>query len=400
MGSRYSMTLKRDAKSGAFKDRIRLPEDVRIEYQALYGPAWEEKFHKAADTPPDKARAEHAAWAAKVKSRIAALRHSKGGKGVDLTQRQADGLAGDWYRWFTSQHLDNPGSPKGWSTLREVLWDIAETAGDPETREADFNDPEVLSAIESEARAGQFLTDRGAALTVAGRTSFLSAVAREFRQATETLERRARGDWSKDKHLDQLAPFEPLTSLSAAGNAKLGSAASSAGVSPSASASQVFQAYILDKQPKTSTISRWRVVFTALDAARETDGADWDAQQWLDSLRTESRSARTVRDIWLSAARTVFAWAVRKRRVPANPFEGCTVEVPRTSQTRETEKEFTEAEAQTILRASAALGNPMDPWGAAKRWVPWLCAYTGARVPVAGAGHRASGLRRCPAHHP
>jgi hypothetical protein len=51
MGPRYSMTLKRDAKSGAFKDRIRLPEDVRLEYQALYGPAWEEKFHGSADSP-------------------------------------------------------------------------------------------------------------------------------------------------------------------------------------------------------------------------------------------------------------------------------------------------------------------------------------------------------------
>jgi hypothetical protein len=27
MGSPHSMTLKQDAKSGAFKDRIRLPED-------------------------------------------------------------------------------------------------------------------------------------------------------------------------------------------------------------------------------------------------------------------------------------------------------------------------------------------------------------------------------------
>jgi len=31
-----------------------------------------------------------------------ALRAAKGGKGNDLTQRQADALAGDWYRWFTS----------------------------------------------------------------------------------------------------------------------------------------------------------------------------------------------------------------------------------------------------------------------------------------------------------
>jgi hypothetical protein len=218
------------------------------------------------------------------------LRDSKGGKGVDLTQRQADALAGDWYRWFTSQHLDNPGSPDGYDIVRYELGSLAVEAGAPETGEADFDDPEVLSEIDTLGRASQFLTDRGIALTQAGRTRFLSSVVREFFAATKLLQRRARGDWSVDKHLDQLAPFEPLTCI--AGNAKLGSVTSSAGVSSSASASQLFEAYILDKQPKTSTISRWRVVFTALDAARAVEGPDWDAQQWLDMLRTKSRSAR------------------------------------------------------------------------------------------------------------
>jgi hypothetical protein len=131
---------------------------VRLEYQALYGPAWEEKFHKAADTPPDKARAEHAAWAAKVKGRLAALRDSKGGKRVDPTQRQADALAWDWYRWFTSQHLDNPGSPDGYDIVRYEFGHLVVEAGAPETVEADFDDPEVLSEIDTLARASQFLT--------------------------------------------------------------------------------------------------------------------------------------------------------------------------------------------------------------------------------------------------
>jgi hypothetical protein len=97
----------------------------------------------------------------------------------------------------------------------------------------------------------------------------------------------------------------------------------------SVSAVALFEAYCIDKKPAASTMNRWRVVFTTLDAlppeeaVQDPDGA----QRWLDSLRTEHRSARTVRDIWLSAARTVFKWAVRKRRVLANPFEGCTVEV-------------------------------------------------------------------------
>jgi hypothetical protein len=103
MGSRYSMTLKR--VNGAYEDRIRLPEDVRLDYKAQFGgPAHEEKFHRSADTPSDKAVADHAAWAAKVKGRIATLRAGKNGKGVDLTQQQADALAGDWYRFYTSKH--------------------------------------------------------------------------------------------------------------------------------------------------------------------------------------------------------------------------------------------------------------------------------------------------------
>jgi hypothetical protein len=82
------------------------------------------KFHRPAGTPPEKAKAEFAAWLAVVQGRIATPRASSGGKGVDLTQREADALAGDRYRWFTSQHLDNPGCPKRWSTLREVLWEM------------------------------------------------------------------------------------------------------------------------------------------------------------------------------------------------------------------------------------------------------------------------------------
>jgi hypothetical protein len=225
-------------------------------------------------------------------------------------------------------------SPHPWDMAYRIAGDIVEDdVEETSLYVVDFGHPEVPRIFDAETRASQFLTDRGVALTEAARTSFLFAVAREFLAATKTLERRASGDWSEDKHLDQLAAFEPLTAPNIGENAKLGPAASSTDVSLPASASQLFEGYILNKQPKTSTISRWRVVFTALDASREADGPDWDAQQWLDSLRTENRSARTVRDIWLSAARTVFAWAVRKRRVPANPFDGCIVEVPRTSQT-------------------------------------------------------------------
>ena len=52
------------------------------------------------------------------------------------------------------------------------------------------------------------------------------------------------------------------------------------------------------------------------------------------------------------------------------------VDVPRRKQLRP--KSFYEHEQVTILKAAAvtAINNPDD---AARRWVPWLLAYTGAR---------------------
>jgi integrase len=47
--------------------------------------------------------------------------------------------------------------------------------------------------------------------------------------------------------------------------------------------------------------------------------------------------------------------------------------------TRETGKAFTPEEAKTILRAALACENPKTPTQRARRWVPWLCAYSGAR---------------------
>jgi integrase len=56
------------------------------------------------------------------------------------------------------------------------------------------------------------------------------------------------------------------------------------------------------------------------------------------------------------------------------------VKVPKKPRTRETGKAFTLTEAQTILKAALAVRAPKTPMERAKRWVPWLCAYSGARA--------------------
>jgi hypothetical protein len=60
---------------------------VRLQYQELYGPAWEVKLTIPANTAPEKAKALHAAWLAEVEGRAATLGVSKAHKGQDLSPR-------------------------------------------------------------------------------------------------------------------------------------------------------------------------------------------------------------------------------------------------------------------------------------------------------------------------
>ena len=76
----------------------------------------------------------------------------------------------------------------------------------------------------------------------------------------------------------------------------------------------------------------------------------------------------------------ILADAATRGLIPSNPAVGIKVRGPKPTQTRG--KGLTDAEAETILRA--ALGpQPVSLTkytALARRWVPWVCAYTGARV--------------------
>jgi len=65
----------------------------------------------------------------------------------------------------------------------------------------------------------------------------------------------------------------------------------------------------------------------------------------LDKLVTEDRSAFTVRNTWLRATKTVYAWAVRRRKLTTNPdvLEGLNWQIHRVWSTdwyRDPEREF------------------------------------------------------------
>jgi integrase len=65
--------------------------------------------------------------------------------------------------------------------------------------------------------------------------------------------------------------------------------------------------------------------------------------------------------------------------ISTNPFDSVRVTEPRRVRHRESQA-FTAEEAATILRASSPTGEPRTTLEGAIRWVPWLCAYSGARA--------------------
>jgi integrase len=119
------------------------------------------------------------------------------------------------------------------------------------------------------------------------------------------------------------------------------------------------------------------------DAARLT--AD-DLRRWRDLLLQETtkrgtlRSPVTVRDKYITSVRVTLAYGVDEGMLPENIASAVRVKQPKRVKLRE--RSFTVEEARAIL--SAELRPPparmSREHARARRWVPWLCAYTGARV--------------------
>ena len=107
---------------------------------------------------------------------------------------------------------------------------------------------------------------------------------------------------------------------------------------------------------------------------------------WRDEL-LKTLSAKTTNDIYLSTVRSMLKWAHDEELLPENV--AATVRQPKPRKQRARDPGYSDGEALAILKASRAYHAKPDAFGvirekeqsvAAKRWVPLLCAFAGARV--------------------
>ena len=105
-----------------------------------------------------------------------------------------------------------------------------------------------------------------------------------------------------------------------------------------------------------------------------------DIMAWRDKLLAD-RSPRTVRFRYLAPVRSLYNWAKLEDRLDFNPADG--VRQPMPKEVRSRERGYTEPEARAVIAHSLAYrAGPAEfpETAAAKRWIPLLCAHTGARV--------------------
>lgn len=153
---------------------------------------------------------------------------------------------------------------------------------------------------------------------------------------------------------------------------------------PKVGITALYERYAASGAANPKTVTKWRrcvgnlVAFLGHEDACAVTRAD--INRWVDNLVAAGLAKKTISGGYLPPVQLTFSLAHDDGTIPANPASGIKVRAPKAHKLHD--RDMSDDEAKTILRAS--LGPQpakLDPVHAlARRWVPWLCAYTGARV--------------------
>ncbi|WP_352461274.1 DUF6538 domain-containing protein [Mesorhizobium sp. M0113] len=345
------MPSPQKSKSGVYYFRQRVPADLRRKVGRA------ELAYSLRTKDPAEAKARFAQEAAKVAMRWKALRAVPS----PLPHVQLVALAGELYRRQMALLRAEPGEPELWM---EVLNLLRRLDGDGDALERWYG-----------ATADELLQEHGLATDAVSRTRLIQEAHAAYRQAAEQLLRQAKGDYRPDPDAGRFPELPAASTAQSTSNA--------------VTIGDLFDLWKRDhladgKAERTPRDHRQKIDdFIAYlgheDAARVTSK---DVSDWAEGLRHERGLApKTVSDKYLSAVRAVFGAGVAKFRIERKPVSAVRVKVPK--RVLERSKGYTDDEAARVLKAALealdAPGNTSPVNRLVYRWLPWICAYTGAR---------------------
>ena len=214
------------------------------------------------------------------------------------------------------------------------------------------------------------------------RAKLLREIAEVVRLAGGKLARNMAGDYAEDENLKRFPAFEP------AGPARPPASlpAVAKGRKTMAELFEDWRAHNVDKRA-ASTLRRYAPSLQSLiahvgakDVRLVTEDDVW---AWAEKRRdVDDIAPHTINRNDLVAVASVLQFATTRaggRLLTANPARGVKLDLPSQPETRD--KTFIAHEVKAILLlARDAKGQRYPKAVASRRWAPWICAYTGARV--------------------
>jgi integrase len=314
---------------------------------------------------PVEAKQRHAEALAEVEKRWANLRAGP----KSLTEREAHQLAMAAHDNWLARYRDNPS--------QQTVWDVE--LGDrlfappKPVKSNDFDflydsaisvDPQQVHILRMEQLCRQWaddcLANAGLVVDEQSRRILARAIAAAVQRASLTLAKLAKG----------VAIAETLFSPTI--------------LSPSVQLSshrpvsfqEIVDGWALERRPAAKTQYEWSRVIRELEkflghkeAHRLTPD---DLVRWKQSMVAAGLRPKTIQAAKLSPVRAILQWGLQNRLLQSNPADGISLDAR--TKTSDRKRGFTDDEAKIILRAA------LEADDAVRRWVPWIGAYTGARI--------------------
>lgn len=285
---------------------------------------------------------------------------------VDLSHKQILALAGEAARAIVRAFEDEPGSPQIW---KEILR-LQVSAGAAADYEASL-ERWLGSTVDGLLSAERLM------ISPASRSALLQRSHVSLAEAAIDLLRKAEGDYSAT---ETLARYPEWTAPTVAAKAN----------GERQTISGLFDLWKFDRARNggsESSARRWQGPIRSFIAFLGHDDAQavtpQDIIRWRNAIGEAGEVApSTFNKVHLAAVKAIFSHGVNNLILASNPVLGIKSRAPKAQQTRPLG--FTQEEAEKIL--TAANGALTAPGGTglvlrqALRWVPWLCAYSGARV--------------------
>lgn len=212
------------------------------------------------------------------------------------------------------------------------------------------------------------------------RDRLLVEICRAVNDGLERLVRHAEGDYASDPKADRFPDISVVAE-------KTSTLSAPPAPRPSISLKQLLADWWTEAQALGRTKSTYEAYGNVVRKLTAFVGHDDAARITSEDIlrykshRMQQVSAKTVKDSDLAGLKAVLGWGVANKRLAANPAASVTVKGVKPVKLRE--KGFDDAEAKAILKATYTYQpTKREPAKkvAAKRWAPWIMAYTGARV--------------------